>query len=67
MIKDFKSGKNVQKRLENYWKIWEKRNPQLELCDTINVYITERLVAPEGKDKVVCLKKMGIIINNNKN
>ncbi|MEO0038077.1 MAG: Vitamin K-dependent gamma-carboxylase [Bacteroidota bacterium] len=67
LIKDFQSGKNVQKRLENYWEIWLKRNPQLVICDTINVYLTERPVAPEGKDKVVCLKKMGIIINNSKN
>lgn len=65
LIKDFESGKNVQKQLENYWKIWKKRNPQLLVCDTIEVYLTERPVAPEGKNKIVCLKKMGIIIRKN--
>jgi hypothetical protein len=35
LIKDFESGKNVQKQLENYWEIWKKRNPQLKICDTI--------------------------------
>jgi hypothetical protein len=62
LIKDFESGKNVKKRIEDYWDIWVKRNPQLKFCDTINVYLIERPVAPEGKYKTVCLKKMGIII-----
>jgi hypothetical protein len=62
LIKDFESGKNVQKRLENYWEIWKKRNPQLKVCDTIEVYLIERPVAPEGKNEIVSLKKMGIII-----
>jgi hypothetical protein len=62
LIEDFESGKNVQKRLENYWEIWKKRNPQLKVCDTIEVYLIERPVAPEGKNEIVSLKKMGIII-----
>ena len=62
LIKDFESGKNVQKRVEDYWTIWVKRNPQLKVCDTINVYLVERPVAPEEKNKIVSLKKMGIII-----
>lgn len=62
LIKDFESGKDVQKRLVDYWTIWEKRNPQLKVCDTIEVYLIERPVAPEGKNKIVCLNKMGIIV-----
>jgi hypothetical protein len=67
LIKDFQSGKNVQKRLEDYWQIWVKRNPQLQSCDTVAVYLTQRPVAPEGKNKIVSIKKMGIIINNSNN
>lgn len=61
LIEDFESGKNIQKRLENYWEIWKKRNPQLRVCDTIEVYLIERPVSPEGVNKIVSLNKMGII------
>lgn len=62
LIKDFEAGQNVQKRMEDYWAIWVNRNPQLKVCDTIHVYLMERPVAPEGKSKKVCSKKMGSII-----
>lgn len=67
LIKDFQSGKDVNKRLADYWQIWVKRNPQLQSCDTVEVYLTQRPVAPEGKNKKVRIKKMGIIINNSNN
>lgn len=67
LIKDFQSGKDVNKRLADYWQIWVKRNPQLQSCDTVEVYLTQRPVAPEGMNKIVRIKKMGIIIYNSNN
>lgn len=62
LINDFEQGEKVQQRLEDYWAIWESQNPQLKACDTIDVFLIERPVAPEGKTKSVTLNKMGIII-----
>lgn len=62
LIQDFEEGKPVQKRLEDYWQIWRNKNPQLKICDTIQVYLVERPVAPEGKYELKSVDKMGIII-----
>lgn len=62
LIHDFEKGKPVQKRLEDYWDIWVKTNPQLKKCDSIQVYLIQRPVSPEGKDQIKIVKKMAIII-----
>ena len=62
LIQDFEKGKDVQKRLNDYWDIWIKTNPQLKKCDTIQVYLIQRPVTPEGKNKEKVIKKMGVII-----
>lgn len=62
LIQDFEKGKDVQKRLNDYWEIWVKSNPQLQKCDTVQVYLIERPVAPEGKNQIKIVNKMPIII-----
>lgn len=62
LIQDFEEGKPVQNRIEDYWEIWRNKNPQLKICDTIEVFIVERPVAPEGKYELKNVRKMGIII-----
>jgi hypothetical protein len=62
LIQDFEKGKNVKKRIQDYWDIWVNRNPQLQVCDTIEVNIVERPVAPKGQNQIKLVKKMGVII-----
>jgi hypothetical protein len=61
IIKDYEEGKDVQIRLENYWTIWVSRNPQLEACDTIKVYLKERPVSPVGINNYQFISHMGDI------
>lgn len=61
LIADFESGKDVQKRLEDYWEIWSTMNSQLQACDTIYANLIERPVSPEGFKNIAFIKKMGFI------
>lgn len=62
MIRDFEAGNNVQQRLEDYWEIWSNHNPQLAAWDTVNAYLIIRPVAPEGRNKVHTITKMGTVV-----
>lgn len=52
IIFDFEKGEDVKKRLEDYWEVWRKYNSELEKHTIVDVYIQERPVSPEGKEKL---------------
>lgn len=58
LIRDFGRGQDVRGRIEHYWEIWTRHNPQLADCDSVRVFIDIRPVSPEGKDS---LKTIGYI------
>ncbi len=61
IIKDFENGEDVTERLNKYWHIWSHRNPELQACQKLEVYLTERKIAPEYKDRVETLKHITTI------
>jgi hypothetical protein len=66
IIRDYENGDDVQKKLEDYWAIWKSRNSQLDICDTLKVYLQERPVAPEGINNVKFIGYMGTLIHSKK-
>lgn len=65
LIADFETGKDVQKRLEDYWKIWVNLNPELSNCKFITGNIVIRSVSPDGKYNLDFVAKIGDIAIKN--
>jgi hypothetical protein len=65
LINDFEQGQNVQKRLNDYWAIWQSHNPELRSIKKINVFIKQRPVAPEGIHNCKTVAFMGTIEPHN--
>ncbi len=61
LINDFESGKDVQKRVRDYWRIWQNHNPELKAIEDVKVYIRERPVSPEGINQNKITQFMGVI------
>lgn len=60
LIRDFEYKKDVSSRLNDYWQIWVNHNPELRECVSVNAYLAERPVAPEGVNQL----KIGSLIGN---
>lgn len=64
LIRDFEKGKNVSSRLKDYWQIWENYNPELKECISVNAYVVERPVAPEGMNQLKTVSLIGKVKTN---
>ncbi|MGE0636391.1 MAG: hypothetical protein AB7G44_02830 [Bacteroidia bacterium] len=62
LIRDFENGDDISSGLNDYWKIWVNHNPELKECITVNAYIIERSVEPEGKNNIKVIKKLDYYI-----
>lgn len=61
LIRDYEKGEDVSARLQDYWLIWENYNPELKNCKSVDVYIVERPVVPEGKDQLKTIHHIGLL------
>ncbi len=61
LIKDFETGQDVQKRLYDYWEIWQSHNPELKEYKNVKVSVRERPVSPEGINQNKITQFMGTI------
>ena len=52
LIRDHLAGINVDKRLNDYWKIWTNRNPELMQFDSVVATIIHRPVSPDGINQI---------------
>jgi hypothetical protein len=62
LINDFEQGQNVQKRLNDYWAIWQSHNPELQNIKNINVFVKQRPVSPEGVNQIKTIAFMSVIV-----
>ncbi len=58
LIRDYENGADVSGRVNDYWEIWIKHNPELKQCVHVSAYIVERPLQPEEKNNVKILKKL---------
>lgn len=65
LIRDYEIGKDVRNEIQNYWKIWKSRNPQLCNCDTVKVNLWIRPLEPEKRHLMKKLKTIDTLVINN--
>jgi len=52
LIRDFEAGIKVDKRTEDYWKMWANQNPELMVYDSVVATIVLRPVSPDGINQI---------------
>jgi len=65
LIRDYEIGKDVRDEIQNYWKIWKSRNPQLCNCDTVKVNLLIRPLEPEKRHLKKKIMTIDTLISNN--